>query len=75
MLFLEQPTKYKSYENGFHYYIIRLEKMAIEAREYCVKTFPKGDLAEIDTVEKIMAINKLISIHYSHPRKLIIINL
>ena len=44
-------------------------KIGVEARRYCGMHFPKGDLAEIDTVEKIQAITNLYLANYDSGKK------
>ena len=39
--------------NGVRYYLLKKDMTHQEARFYCGKRFPKGDLMEIDTKEKI----------------------
>ena len=67
----EQPIKTKIYADGIHYYLINLEKGVRKARDYCGKRFPKGDLAEIDSIEKIQTIKKLYLSNHNEGKKLI----
>ena len=46
--------------NGvYYYYIKRLSNLRI-AREFCGNRFPKGDLVEVDTDEKIAIVKDMI---------------
>ena len=46
--------------NGTHYYFIRLPYTHSEARMYCGDKYPKGDLMEIDSSEKIKIARQLV---------------
>ena len=57
--FSEQPSILKIFANGIHYYLLKQTLNANKARNFCGSRFPKGDLAEIDTTEKLEAIKQL----------------
>ena len=65
----EQPTVIKSYSNGIHYYLIKRSATSRGARIYCGNRFPKGNLAEIDTPEKIKAIRQLYISNFGSGKK------
>ena len=39
--------------NGTHYYYLPIGYTQNQARKFCGDKFPKGDLIQIDTIEKI----------------------
>ena len=54
--YLEQPSSHSYYENGLYYYLVLEKNIYADATVYCGKKFPKGTLAEIDTLEKLTAV-------------------
>ena len=66
--FSEKPSPMRGKSNDIYYYIIKKSLTFTDGRSFCGTHFPKGDLAEIDTTQKINAIKRLIIASYGRSK-------
>ena len=57
---IEQPTPMRRELNGTYYYMFENLDLRMDARRACGYYYPQGDLAEIDTPEKLNFLRQMI---------------